>query len=115
MNWSLIPTSLSAAERAGGGADRHPGQRHHEDEADQQTPEAAGRRARGGRVKQLIELDRAVGLLDRDHGVGQLDQILLLHVQKLLPDFLGLCFGREGDCDKISHPCSLPVAAVRRR
>jgi len=37
----------------------------------------------------------AATLLDRDHGIGQFDQIFLLHVQQLLADFIGLLFGRE--------------------
>jgi hypothetical protein len=54
-------------------------------------------------MEQLIEFDATVGLLHRDHGVAQLDQILPLHVQQLLTDLLGLFFSRKCHNDEITH------------
>src|SRR5215831_12178786 len=55
----------------------------------------------------------AVGLFHRDDRVTQLDQVLLLHVEQLLPNFLGLLFGRKRDFYEIGH-CLYPMLLRNR-
>src|ERR1700720_2136592 len=50
----------------------------------------------------------AIGLLYSDDRVAQLDQVLLLHIEQLLTNFLGLLFRRKCDFYKIGH-FSLPM------
>ena len=54
-------------------------------------------------MKQLVELGVAVGLLDRDDRITQLDQVFLLQIQQLLADLLGLFLRRKRDLHEISH------------
>jgi hypothetical protein len=71
------------------------------------VPGSSGR----GRIEKLVELDMAIGLLYRDDRVAQLDQVLLLHIEQLLTNFLGLLFRRKCDFYKIGH-FSLPHAVA---
>jgi hypothetical protein len=87
----------------------HAEKRVHEQEPDQQAPEAAA----GGRVvHQLVELDAGLSL-DRDGSVADRDQVLLHHLEQALPYLLGLRLGRERDCDEIS-PSTPPVGGRRQ-
>jgi hypothetical protein len=92
-----------AAESARGRADCRAGQGHQEDHADQCAPERPGQCAGRSRIEKLIEFDMAIGLLDRNDCVAQFDQVLLLHVEQLLANLLGLFLGWKGDFYKISH------------
>ena len=80
------------ADGAGGRTDGHADDGHHEDHADQQTPEAPACRPGGSQVHRLNQLDLAVRLLDRDDRIFQLDQVLLLQLGQLELGFLGLRF-----------------------
>src|ERR1700733_551284 len=52
-----------------------------EEDTYQQSPKAAGGRAYGRCVDQLIQLYRAGFCFYGDHGIAELDQVLLLHIQ----------------------------------
>ena len=67
------------------------------------APKGAGNSAKGRGAEQLIELYRAVGILYGDDRVAELDQIFLLHGEELLPNLLGLFFGRKCNHEKIIH------------
>jgi hypothetical protein len=66
------------------------------------VPQKAHRPHRG-RLDELIKLDGAIRLFDRDHGIAKFNQIILLQIQNLLADLLGLGFGRKRDNDEIAH------------
>src|SRR5262249_1006868 len=57
---------------------------------------------RGG-MEQLVKLDTPIRLLDGDNGVTKLDQVVLLHIEQFLPNFLCLCLRGEFDDDQITH------------
>ena len=44
-----------------------------------------------------------IGPLHCDDSIGQLDQVLLLHIEQLLTNLLGLFFRCKGDFYEISH------------
>ena len=54
-------------------------------------------------MEQLVQFDAAVRLLDGDDSVGQLYQIIVLHIEKLVADLFRLRFGRECDYDEVGH------------
>ena len=108
MNLSLMPTSESVPPRAPEAAPiAAPASGIRKIMPIKRAPEGSGGGAGRGRVEQLIEFDMAIGLLDRDNRVAQLDQVLLLHIEQLLANLLGLFFGRKGDFHEIGHLCLL--------
>jgi hypothetical protein len=99
------------AERAGSGADRGAGERHHEQEADQGTPEQAGDRTLFHRLKKLIELDPPV-VPHRNDGIRQLDQIFLLHRKQQLAHPFRFFFAGEFDDEQIGQSWILRCGRV---
>src|SRR5262245_58424368 len=53
----------------------------------------------------------AIGLLDCDHRVAQLDQVFLLHIEQLPANLLGFLLGRKRDFHEIGHLCHLPAVS----
>ncbi len=58
-------------------------------------------------MDELIELDVAALLLDRDDGVAELDQIFLLQPQNFFAHLLGARFRGIGDDDEVFHDARL--------
>jgi len=54
-------------------------------------------------VKGLVQLDAAIGLPQRHHGITQFNQVFALHGSNTRTRFFSLCFGGEGYNKKISH------------
>src|SRR6516165_287347 len=54
-------------------------------------------------MKELVQLDAAVGVLHRDDSVPEFDQVLLLHCEQHLTHAFCLCLTREFDDQQIRH------------
>jgi hypothetical protein len=104
MNLSLMPTSASAPPSAPDAAPiAAPASGTRKIipiSAPQSVPETAPV-AVG--VEQLVEFDMAIGLLDSNHRITQLDQVFLLHIEQLLAKPFGFFFGRKCNFHEISH------------
>src|SRR6267154_1862369 len=99
-----MPTSVSAPPSAPEAAPiAAPASGINKDQPDQRTPKGSGQSPGRRRMKQLVQFDAAVRLLDGDDGVCKLYQVLVLHCEQLMANLLGLCLGRECDNDEAGH------------
>src|SRR5262249_1186401 len=65
--------------------------------------EAAADRAGRGQVQRLVQLDLAVAVLDGDHGILEVDQVLALQLAQLQADLFRLVHVVIADHDKSAH------------
>jgi len=81
--------SQSTADGTPGSAGRQSEQRIHENQPDQQTPEAAGNRPGSGHIVNLVQLDLAFLVAHRSYRILQVNQILFLQTQQAQAHLLG--------------------------
>src|SRR5262245_41796383 len=104
-----------AGHRPGSGAHCHAEQRIQEDQSDQRPPEAAADGAGCRHVHGLMEDHLPLLILDSDHRVFQIDQVVLLHFHERQANLVGLELIVVPDDRKCAHAFLLSCRVVSVR